>query len=229
MNRDRPAPPDTNTRDVNAVRLLPFWAGGLAGTALFLNRILLTPELTDSQARSDVVGTIIAAILILIGLLWQRIQPVPPDAVELDGQPGLMIAEDLPEAFQIELAWVSHLLLTNTVTKSVVVLLDGQTIFRRGILSPVATVTPGAIVQRVLAQKKPVYLVKLALYPGRVEFDYFPENTQGIICQPIGDRGVLILGANVPRSYTRQDEKWIVGIADKLAESIDRLLSRPEA
>jgi hypothetical protein len=62
-----------------------------------------------------------------------------------------------------------------------------------------------------------------------VEFDYFPENTQGIICQPIGDRGVLILGANVPRSYTRQDEKWIVGIADKLAESIDRLLSRPEA
>jgi hypothetical protein len=67
-------------------------------------------------------------------------------------------------------------------------------------------------------------LVKLALYPGRVEFNYFPENTQGIICQPIGDRGVLILGTNVPRSYTRQDEKWIAGIADKLAESLDRLM-----
>ena len=31
--------------------------------------------------------------------------------------------------------------------------------------------------------------------------------------------GVLILGANAPRSYTKQDERWIEGIADKLAES----------
>jgi len=224
MTRDRPDPPDKNTRDVSAVRLLPFWAGGIAGTALFLNRIFLTPELTDSEARSDVVGTIIAAVLILIGLLWQRIQPVPPDAVELDGQPGFTIAEDLPDAIQVELAWASHLLLTNTVTKSVAVLLDGRTILRRGVLSTIETVTPGTIVQRVLELNKPVYLVKLALYPGRVEFNYFPENTQGIICQPIGDRGVLLLGTNVPRSYTRQDEKWIAGIADKLAESVDRLL-----
>ena len=50
--------------------------------------------------------------------------------------------------------------------------------------------------------------------------DYLPENTQGIICQPIGEKGVLILGANAPRSYTKQDEKWIEGIADKLAESL---------
>ena len=225
MTHDRP---DKDTRDANAVRLLPFWAGGIAGTALFLNRILLTPELTDSQARSDVVGTIVAAVLVLVGLLWQRIQPVPPDVVELDGQPGFTIAEDLPEPLQVELAWASHLLLNNTVTKSVAVSIDDRTVLRRGVLSEVETVTPGTIVQRVRDLKKPVYLVKLALYPGRVEFDYFPANTQGIICQPIGDRGVLILGANVPRSYTRQDEKWIEGIADKLAESVERLLPQAE-
>jgi hypothetical protein len=55
------------------------------------------------------------------------------------------------------------------------------------------------------------------LYPGRVEFNYLPENTQGVICQPIGDRGVMILGANAPRSYTAQDETWVTGLADKLA------------
>ena len=76
---------------------------------------------------------------------------------------------------------------------------------------------PGAIVQRVLSKGKPVYLVNLSLYPGKVEFDYLPENTQGVICQPIGEKGVLILGANAPRSYTKKDEKWIKGIADKLA------------
>jgi hypothetical protein len=52
-----------------------------------------------------------------------------------------------------------------------------------------------------------------------VEFNYLPENTQGIICQPIGEQGVLILGANAPRSYTQQDEIWIAGIADKLAHT----------
>ncbi|MBD1941962.1 cofactor assembly of complex C subunit B, partial [Coleofasciculus sp. FACHB-712] len=63
---------------------------------------------------------------------------------------------------------------------------------------------------------KPVYLVALKIYPGRIEFDYLPENTQGAICQPIGNQGVLILGANAPRSYTKQDENWIAGIAEKL-------------
>jgi hypothetical protein len=33
---------------------------------------------------------------------------------------------------------------------------------------------------------------------------------------------VLILGANAPRSYTQQDENWIEGIADKLAETLHR-------
>jgi putative methionine-R-sulfoxide reductase with GAF domain len=93
-------------------------------------------------------------------------------------------------------------------------------LLRRGILGTSSEVKPGAIVNRVLEQKKPIYLVNLNLYPGKIEFDYLPENTQGVICQPIGDKGVLILGANAPRSYTKQDENWIEGIADKLAESL---------
>ena len=63
-------------------------------------------------------------------------------------------------------------------------------------------------------------MVNLALYPGRVEFNYLPENTQGLICQPVGEYGVMILGANAPRSYTNQDEKWIEGIANKLGNTL---------
>jgi hypothetical protein len=93
-------------------------------------------------------------------------------------------------------------------------------LLRRGILSPKSDVVPGAILKRVLEKQKPVYLVDLKVYPGRVEFDYLPENTQGAICQPIGKEGALILGANAPRSYTKQDENWIAGIADKLAVTL---------
>ncbi|MBE9137944.1 cofactor assembly of complex C subunit B [Nodosilinea sp. LEGE 07088] len=211
--------------DPNRVlRLLPLVTGGLGGTLLLLNRVL-TPALTESQARSDVMGVILSALLILTGLLWQQVQPIAPETVTLVGEEGLELDESLPDAVKTELAWASHLLLTNTVTRSVVAYCQGQTLLRRGILAAKAEVTPGPILKRVLETGKAVYLVKLSIYPGRVEFDYLPENTQGVICQPMGQGGVLILAANAPRSYTRQDEAWVAGIADKIGHTIDTALA----
>ena len=71
------AKPDQN----DVLRLLPFAVGGLAGGLLLINR-LLTSQLSNSQARSDAVGVIVCAVLILTGLLWQQVQPKPPDAVD---------------------------------------------------------------------------------------------------------------------------------------------------
>jgi hypothetical protein len=208
--------------DPNRVlRLLPLVVGTLGGVLLLINRAT-TSEITDSQARSDVMGTILSAILILVGLLWQQVQPRSPDAVTLIGKQGMEFASDLPDTVKVELAWASHLLLTNTVTKSLVVCDGERVLLRRGILGNNTEVKFGNIVRRVIETRKPIYLVDLKLFPGRIEFDYLPENTQGVICQPIGDRGVLILAANTPRGYTKQDENWIEGIADKLAETLAR-------
>lgn len=211
--------------DPNRVlRRLPIVVGGLAGVLLLINR-LLTSQLSDAQARSDALGVILSALLILTGLLWQQVAPRSPDAVELVGEERFELAPLLPEPVRIELAWASHLLLTNTVTRSLVVYYQGKVLLRRGILPAKADVKPGSILQRVLEKHQPVYLVNLKIYPGRVEFDYLPENTQGVICQPIGEKGVLILGANAPRSYTKQDETWIAGIADKLDVTLNTYLN----
>ncbi|NJK75763.1 MAG: cofactor assembly of complex C subunit B [Oscillatoriales cyanobacterium RU_3_3] len=211
--------------DPNKVlRQLPLVAGGLAGTLLMVNR-LLTAQITDSQARSDALGVIVSALLILTGLLWQQVQARSPESVQLIGEEGFEFAPDLPEAVKIELAWASRLLLTNTATRSIVVFYGGKVLLRRGILGANSEVKPGQILQRVLDKNKPVYLVNLNIYPGKIEFDYLPENTQGVICQPLGDRGVLILGANAPRSYTKQDEIWVEGIADKLDNTISQHLN----
>ncbi|HEY9640870.1 MAG TPA: cofactor assembly of complex C subunit B [Coleofasciculaceae cyanobacterium] len=211
------AKPDQN----QVLRQLPIAVGIVAGSLLMVNR-LLTPTLTPWQARSDALGVIMSALLILTGLLWQRIQPKPPDAVVLTGEEGFELAPNLPDAVKVELAWASHLLLTNTVTRSLLIWYDGQVLLRRGILGKNSEVKLGAIAQRVLSTQKPVYLVKLDLYPGRVEFDYLPENTQGVICQPIGKRGILILAANAPRSYTQQDENWVAGLAEKLENTLSQ-------
>ena len=213
-----------NKSDPNKIlRLLPLFAGGLGSILLLINRFT-TLNLTESQSRSDVVGVILNGVLILVGLIWQQVQPRSPDAVTLVGKQSLEFAPDLPEEIKKELAWASHLVLTNTVTKSLVVYYQGRVVLRRGILGINSQVNPGKILERVLASEKPVYLVNLPLYPGRIEFDYLPRNTQGVICQPLGNQGVLILGANVSRSYTKQDENWIEGIADKLADTLQTYL-----
>jgi len=207
--------------DPNRVlRLLPIAVGAIAGTLLFINR-LLTPNLTDFQARSDALGVIACAILILTGLIWQQIQPRSPESVDLVGEEQFEFSPNLAEMAKTELAWASHLLLTNTVTRSLVLWYNGEVLLRRGILPAKSEMTIGPILQRVLDKQKPVYLVALKVYPGRVEFDYLPENTQGVICQPVGSKGALILGANTPRSYTRQDEQWIAAIAEKLAYTLE--------
>ena len=198
---------------------LPLVVWGLGCLALLSNR-MVTANLTTSQSRADALGVLLSAVLILIGLLWQQVQPKIPESVTLIGEEGFTIAESLPEPIKTELAWASHILLTNTVTKVVVIYYDRQTILRRGIFGKSDRLNLGTITERVMKTQKPVYLVKLELYPGRIEFDYLPENTQGVIVQPLGEKGVMVLGANVPRSYTKQDENWVAAIADKLAYNL---------
>src|SRR4028118_867799 len=155
------AKPDQNY----VLRQLPFVVGGLAGVLLLTNR-LLTPQLTDSQARSDALGVIISAVLILTGLLWQQVQPRSPDTVVLTGEQGFELLPGLPDEVKTELAWASHLLLINTVTRSLVVWYQGKILLRRGVLGINSEVKPGAILKRVLEKQKPVYLVDLKVYPG---------------------------------------------------------------
>ncbi|NJN75552.1 MAG: cofactor assembly of complex C subunit B [Synechococcaceae cyanobacterium RL_1_2] len=202
------------------IKRLPLIVGAIGGTVLFLNR-LTTPDLTNAQSRSDAVGIILSALLILVSLLWEQIQPLPPDQVVLSGKEVFVLTPDLPEPIQKELAWASRLILTNTVTKSLLVHYQHQTLLRRGIFPEDDRLfQPGAIVTKVLQDQKPIYLVDLKLYPGRVEFNYLPEEIQGLICHPLGKEGVLIMAANAPRSYTKQDEAWLAAIADKLTDTL---------
>jgi Cofactor assembly of complex C subunit B, CCB2/CCB4 len=214
------------TANNSVLKQMPIVVGIIASTLLVLNRFL-TPNLVPAQSRSDALGIILSAVLILTGLLWQNVQPNRPEAVELIGESGFELAAGLGEDLRAELAWASQLLLSNTVTQSIVIYHQDQVILRRGILGTNAQLTPGPIVKRVLETQKAVYLVALKLYPGRLEFDYLPENTQGVICQPIDAQGVIVLGANAPRSYTQQDEAWIAAIADKLSYSLKPAASHP--
>jgi hypothetical protein len=66
------------------------------------------------------------------------------------------------------------------------------------------------------------YLANLVLFPGRVEFtSYLPENTQSAIIHPIGKEGVVVLGGDTQRGYTRLDQAWVAAVADKLEVTLE--------
>ncbi|WP_069791869.1 cofactor assembly of complex C subunit B [Cyanobacterium sp. IPPAS B-1200] len=209
-------PEKIKSSENSLLKNLPLIAGILGGTLLMINR-LVTPTLLDSQARSDALGIILCAMLLLTSILARQIQPEPPQSVVLEGAEGFELIDDLSDKIKIELAWASHLILTNTVSKSVLIYYQGKTLLRRGILGTEKEIKVGQIVDRVIKTQKPVYLVDLKHYPGKVEFDYFPENIQGLICLPLNDGGVMMVATNIPRSYTKQNENWINGIGAKIA------------
>ncbi|MFS8855216.1 cofactor assembly of complex C subunit B [Synechococcus sp. H55.7] len=209
------------SRDPNRwLRHLPLVTGLLGSALLVINRLAFTPELFASQSRSDALGILLSAILILTGLLWQQIQPRPTQASPLQGSSGCDWHPDLSESEKLELAWASHTLLSTTAARTVVIWVEGRTLLQRGILaSPgqLPSIRPQSILQRVLQTGRPVYLVDLKLFPARAEFEgLLPPGSQAVLCQPIGQKGCLILGSDTPRSFSRQEQAWIAAIADKL-------------
>ncbi|RMD68071.1 MAG: cofactor assembly of complex C subunit B [Cyanobacteria bacterium J149] len=210
----------TQKKENQWLKNFPLIAGVVGGFLLMINR-LTTVTVMDSQARSDALGVILCAALLLTSVLMRQINPNPPESVTLEGKEEFFLSQDLPSNIKTELAWASHLILTNTVTKSMIVYYQGKTLMRRGILGKIDEVKVGSIVKRVMETQKPVYLVDLKHYPGKIEFDYFPSNIQGLICLPLNQEGVLMVATNIPRSYTKQDETWIQGITEKIALELE--------
>jgi len=69
-----------------------------------------------------------------------------------------------------------------------------------------------------------VALVNLALYPGRSGFSYFTTNIPALVVEPLGERGWLLVAGWSVRCFSRSDELWITGLAEKLRtelESVD--------
>ena len=75
---------------------------------------------------------------------------------------------------------------------------------RRGAAGGREGVRPAPIRTRLWRQ--PADAARRALSAGRLEFSYLPGNTQGAIIQPIGSTGVVVLGTDTQRGFTRLDQ-----------------------
>jgi hypothetical protein len=197
--------------------------GGIVGLVLtVVNQASGTvPQgpMAPALERAGVLASLLSVVLMLVGLLWERIEPVPPERVALQGREGLELVEHLPAALRRELGWGSQMLLTASPAATVLVLWRGEVVLRRGLLAE-GTFEPGPICRRAQAQGRAISLVDLRLYPGRDEFEGLLAGLPSVLVQPIGSEGLLLLGGWSARCFGRSDQVWVEGWARRLTDEL---------
>ncbi|MCB4410886.1 cofactor assembly of complex C subunit B [Synechococcus sp. MU1611] len=181
---------------------------GLAGT--------VTPDLQ----RAEVLAGMASVGLMLVAVLWTRANPKSAEKVSLKGEQGLVLFEQLNDVQKQELAWGSHMLLTATPAASVLVLWRQQVVLRRGLISQ-DPFQPGAITKRAMDREQTISLVNTTLFPGRAEFDGMLQSLPAILVCPMGQQGVVIVGGWSPRCFSRSDERWLEGWAQRLRTTLE--------
>ena len=218
-----------------AFRPLPLYAGGLGIVGVLINRAIggIAPvvDAGSSQSRVDVLVIFCSAVLILTGLQWLSLKARTPRQEALIGEeiePWLDPEVKLPSGAGEELKWAWQSLKTCTRAKSLVLVYQNCNLFHAGFIKKgkrAGGAKMGDLCFAAVSSGQGNYLANLALYPGRVEFeDFLPEGTQGVVIQPVGKLGVLIVGTDTVRGISQLDQSWIATIADKIEVSLEKLV-----
>tara|TARA_Y100001970_G_scaffold251851_1_gene325089 strand:- start:7139 stop:7753 length:615 start_codon:yes stop_codon:yes gene_type:complete len=178
----------------------------------FISINLITPELE----RAQVLAALSSIIIILIGYLFERFNPLSGKKIELEGENKFIYDKKLPDDLLNELAWGSEAILTSTAAASILINSNGKNILKRGIVSKDEFI-PGESCIRSIKEMKLISLANTKLYPGRAEFDKFCLMIPSILIVPINSRSFILIGGWSSRCFTKSDEKWITNWAKKLS------------
>ncbi|KAJ0038098.1 hypothetical protein Pint_23101 [Pistacia integerrima] len=222
---------DWVTNNDDTVRSLPIYVGGVSLLAVLFNRtvsdIAPVADASSSQSRADLLTIALAVTNILTGLVWLSIRPKSITAVNPEGVECRMISSHLPDFVVSELLWAWESLSAVTCGRSLVVVYDSICILQIGVAAQssndgdvvtvdVGKLMQGSVYQGVMRSGAQSYLANLFLYPGRSELPFLPSNTQAVILQPLGDKGLAIIGGDTIRGFTTSDQSWIAFIGEKL-------------
>lgn len=181
--------------------------------ANFITLELITPEV----GRAQVLAALSSIIIILIGFLFERFNPVSGEKIKLEGNNKFIFDEKIPTDLLNELAWGSESILTSTAAASILINYKGKNILKRGIVSNQEFI-PGDCCLRSIEEMKMISLANTKFYPGRNEFQAFCLNVPSILIVPINRYSFILIGGWSSRCFTKSDEKWIMNWARKLSD-----------
>ncbi|XP_075480526.1 protein COFACTOR ASSEMBLY OF COMPLEX C SUBUNIT B CCB4, chloroplastic-like isoform X3 [Primulina tabacum] len=218
---------DWVSKNDDLVRSLPIYVGGVSILAVLFNRtvsdIAPVADASSSQSRADLVALGLAVTSILNGLVWLSIRPKYIAVVNPDGVECRRMSNHLPDSVVSELLW------------SLVVIYDGIFILQIGfaernyangsesIVVDAEILMQGSLYSGAVRSGTQSYLANLSLYPGKSELPFLPSNTQAVILQPLGDRGLAVVGGDTIRGFTTSDQAWITLIGEKLDATLAKV------
>ncbi|KAL0538954.1 hypothetical protein IC582_023125 [Cucumis melo] len=216
----------------DTVRSSPIYVGGISLLLVLFNRavsgIAPVADASSSQSRADLLTLGLAVTNVLAGLVWLSIRPKSITPVNPLGVEYEWICSSLPDRVTSELLWVWKSLSEVTCCRSLVVVYDGKCILQVGFAAESAEgdgeaerveagkLMQGLLYKGVLKSQAQSYLANLSLYPGKSELPFLPSNTQAVILQPLGEKGIAIVGGNTIRGFTTSDQAWISLVGEKL-------------
>ncbi|CAI0379560.1 unnamed protein product [Linum tenue] len=194
--------PDWVSNNDSTARSLPIYVGGASLVAVLVNRavsgIAPVADASSSQSRADLLALGLAVTSILTGLVWLTIKPKSISVVNPLGVECRMISSHLPDPLIAELLWAWESLSSVTCCRCLVVVYDGTCILQIG----VAAESPDGEALAVDAAR----LTEGSVYQ--------------VILQPLGDKGIVIIGGDMIRGFTTADQAWITYLGEKLDTTI---------
>ncbi|KAH7443202.1 hypothetical protein KP509_02G025500 [Ceratopteris richardii] len=217
------------------VRVAPTIFGGCSFLLVIANRtfsgIPPVADASSAQSRADVVALLLAATVVLTGLVWLSVKPRKPIPVKLIGVDCLRLDSSLPANATAEVIWAWEALERVSCCRSLVIVYRGHTVLQAGLASEVdgeakevdsSNLIKGSLCQAVWRSEKQSYLANLPLYPGRYELNFLPSNTQAVVLQPLGDEGIMIVAGDTVRGFGQRDQVWISSIGEKLDATLQK-------
>ncbi|TKY69768.1 COFACTOR ASSEMBLY OF COMPLEX C SUBUNIT B CCB4 [Spatholobus suberectus] len=227
---------DWVSQNDDAVRTLPIYVGSASLFAVLLNRALsgIAPvaDAGSSQSRADLLTLGLAVTNVLTGLVWLSIRPKSIAVVNPQGVECKRLCTTLPDVARNELLWVWESLSDATCCRSLVIVYESSCVLQIGFAAESSPgdgeavsvdankLMQGSVYQGVMKSGAQSYLANLSLYPGKSELPFLPSNTQAVILQPLGDKGIAIIGGDTIRGFTASDQAWITYIGDKLDSTL---------
>tara|TARA_B100000212_G_scaffold177022_1_gene133275 strand:- start:256 stop:882 length:627 start_codon:yes stop_codon:yes gene_type:complete len=178
-------------------------------------------EINPEIERAQVLAALSSISIILIGVLFERIDTKSGDKVVLKGENRFTYENDIPKELLDELAWGSQTILTSTAAASILINYKGKNILKRGIVSQ-SDFKLGEICKRSIKDMKMISLVNTKFYPGKEEFNDFCPNLPSILICPVKKDLIILIGGWSTRCFTKSDEKWIMNWIKKLPNIIDK-------
>ncbi|KAK4263324.1 hypothetical protein QN277_028754 [Acacia crassicarpa] len=228
---------DWVSQNDDTVRTLPIYFGAASLLIVLFNRALygIAPvsDASSSQSRADLLTVALAVTNILTGLVWLSIRPKSIATVVPLGVECKRVCSRLPDYAITELLWVWESLSDVTRCRSLVIVYDNICVLQVGCAAEASRngeaidvdankLTQGSLYQGVIKSGAQSYLANLSLYPGKSELPFLPSNTQAVILQPLGDKGVAIIGGDTIRGFTTSDQAWITLIGEKLDSTLEK-------